>query len=88
MRDWLALATDRLIVRRASRVAVIVGSVLLAINHGEAILRGDFSPARLLRMGLTVLVPYCVSTYSSVAALRHQILEEQRSSSADSVLPQ
>lgn len=49
---------------------MIVGSGLIAINHGDAILSGEVSLNRILRMGLTVLVPYCVSTYSSVSALR------------------
>ena len=70
MREWLRLATDRSTVRRALGVAAAVGSVLIVINHGDAILRGDLSPGRLLRMALTALVPYCVSTYSSVGALR------------------
>jgi hypothetical protein len=67
---WMQLATSAPVVRRAAVVALIVGTVLVAINHGDAILRGDFSMGRALRIGLTILVPYCVSTYSSVAALR------------------
>ena len=51
-------------------VALVVGTALVAINHGDAILRGDVSPGRALRIVLTVLVPYCVSTYSSVSAIR------------------
>lgn len=58
-------------VRRALRFAAVVGSILITINHGDAILRGDLPPVRLLRMGLTVMVPYVVSTLSSVLALRH-----------------
>lgn len=53
-------------------MAVVVGSVLVAINHGDAILRGDFPPGRGVRVVLTALVPHCVSTYSSVAAMREQ----------------
>jgi hypothetical protein len=67
---WIAIATSRSVVRRATVVALIVGSMLVAINHGDAILRGDLSVARLLRIALTIAVPYCVSTYSSVSALR------------------
>jgi hypothetical protein len=67
---WLALAARRTVVRRATVVALIVGSILVIINHGDAIVRGDFSAGRLLRIALTMGVPYCVSTYSSVAALR------------------
>jgi hypothetical protein len=67
---WLALAASRTVVRRATVVALIVGSILVIINHGDAIVRGDVSAGRLLRIALTMAVPYCVSTYSSVAALR------------------
>ncbi|MBW2241818.1 MAG: nitrate/nitrite transporter NrtS [Deltaproteobacteria bacterium] len=50
--------------------AVIVGAILISINHGDALLRGELDSTRLLKMGLTVLVPYTVSTLSSVSALR------------------
>ncbi len=49
---------------------VIVGAILIAINHGDAILRGELTSTRWTKMGLTVLVPYTVSTLSSVLALR------------------
>ena len=66
----LDIATSRPVVRRALGYAVVVGSVLIAINHGDSILRGELDTVRLLKMGLTVLVPYTVSTLSSVQALR------------------
>ena len=53
---------------RACTYAVVVGAVLITINHGDAILAGDLPTGRWLRMGLTVLVPYLVSTFSSVGA--------------------
>jgi hypothetical protein len=60
-----------------------VGPILIAINHGPAILRGDVSVQRVLQMLLTVFVPYAVSTYSSVGALherqRRSIAAERRS---------
>lgn len=70
MKEWLGTALSPSVRRRALRVSAVVGSVLIAINHGDALLRGDLSPARLLRMGLTLLVPYLVSTFSSVGAIR------------------
>ncbi len=70
MTQWLALATDRPVVVRALKYAVVVGAVLIAINHGDALLRGEVPVGRWLKMGLTVLVPYCVSTASSVGTLR------------------
>jgi hypothetical protein len=66
----LALAFESSVVRRALAYAVVVGAVLIAINHGDALVRGEFDARRALKMGLTVLVPYCVSTLSSVGALR------------------
>ena len=67
---WLKIATSRAVVRRACAYAVVVGAILIAINHSDAILAGEISTARLLRMAMTVLVPYIVSTLSSVGAIR------------------
>jgi hypothetical protein len=65
---WLAVARERAVVLRACKFALVVGAVLIAINHGDALLAGELGPRRLLKMGLTVLVPYVVSTLSSVGA--------------------
>ena len=72
MIDWLRVAGRPNIVRRALRYAIVVGAVLITINHGDAILHGDISLPRVLRMALTVMVPYLVSTASSVAATRER----------------
>ena len=66
----MQLAASRSVVRRACSIALVVGTVLVAINHGDALLQGDVTPGRWLRIMLTIVVPYCVSTYSSVSALR------------------
>jgi hypothetical protein len=50
-----------------------VGGALVAINHGDALLHCDISLGRGLRILFTAVVPYCVSTYSSVTALREHI---------------
>jgi hypothetical protein len=78
---WMALATSTPVVRRSAIVAAIVGTILVAINHGDAVLRGDLGAGRLLRIALTVVVPYCVSTYSSVSALRASAREQHRDNS-------
>ena len=69
-RSWLRLALTPSVIRRGLAYAVIVGTILIMINHGDAILRGEVSAGRAWRMGLTVLVPYAVSTLSSVGAMR------------------
>jgi hypothetical protein len=69
MRSWMSLACSAPVVRRALKYAIIVGAILIGINHGEAIVREDVSGSRVLQMILTVFVPYAVSTSSSVAAI-------------------
>ncbi len=66
---WLATAAEPAVVRRALGTAVVVGAVLIAINQGDAIVAGAVDGSDLLKMALTVLVPYCVSTASGVGAI-------------------
>lgn len=69
MSNWARLALTDSVVRRALMCASVVGTILIGINHGDAILRGDLPTVRLLQMGLTAMVPYMVSTFSSVGAM-------------------
>lgn len=69
MKRWLQIATTGPVVKRALKFAVIVGAILISINHGDAILNGNVDGTRIAKMVLTVFVPYAVSTASSVAAL-------------------
>jgi hypothetical protein len=69
MKEHLQLAFQPTVVKRALKYALIVGFILIAINHGGAILSGHVSRGSLVQMLLTVLVPYVVSTLSSVGAL-------------------
>ncbi|MBN1666797.1 MAG: nitrate/nitrite transporter NrtS [Anaerolineales bacterium] len=57
-------------MRRATYSALIVGSILILINHSDALLRGELDPTRLYRIALTVIVPYVVSTVSSVIMIQ------------------
>ena len=68
--SWLKLATQPAVVRRAFKTALVVGCILVAINHGDTLWVGDVGAGRLLQMVLTFLVPYAVSTTSSVGAMR------------------
>lgn len=70
--SFLRIATRGTVVRRALALAAIVGPILIAINHGDRLLAGDVDAVRLFKMSLTFLVPYCVSTVSSVGAIRQQ----------------
>lgn len=70
MREWLPLALSPAVVRRSLKYALVVGAILITINHGSALLHGGPTKTRLWQIGLTLLVPYFVSTAASVGALR------------------
>ncbi|WP_317930212.1 nitrate/nitrite transporter NrtS [Halioxenophilus sp. WMMB6] len=53
---------------RAIKVALVVGTILATINHGDKLVTGSMIPLDWLKLGLTYLVPYCVSVYSALAA--------------------
>lgn len=68
--DWWLLARQRSVVQRALRTSLLVGTILVGINHGDALLRRDCPPDRLAKIGLTYMVPYLVATFASVSTLR------------------
>ena len=76
--SWWSLASSGPVVRRACGYALVVGSILIAINHGAALLAGRLDRVRLAQMALTVTVPYVVSTLSSVGALRQRRGADER----------
>jgi hypothetical protein len=70
MTEFISLALRPDVVRRALLYAVVVGGILILINHGDRLVAGEVDARRVLKMLLTPLVPYGVSTLSSVGALR------------------
>ncbi|WP_415402817.1 nitrate/nitrite transporter NrtS [Tateyamaria sp. SN3-11] len=67
------IATDRSVVLRAAKIALIVGVVIALINHGDRMVTGQMDATAWLKCVLTFLVPYAVSTYSSVMAVRDRL---------------
>lgn len=55
-------------VLRAIKVAMVVGPILIIINHHDAILSMELHRHLYIKIALTFLVPYCVSAYSSAQA--------------------
>jgi hypothetical protein len=53
-----------------SEDGMVVGSLLVVINHGDALITLDIDVEALIQIFLTYLVPYAVSTYASVEAIR------------------
>ena len=70
MNASLEIALSAEVVRRSLAYGVVVGGVLIAINHGDVLLAGDFSRVQWLKVLLTPLVPYLVCTFSCVQATR------------------
>ena len=58
------------LVRHSTIVALIVGTVLLAINQGDALLAGRWDPALAWKAPLTYLVPFVVATWGALLNIR------------------
>jgi len=56
--------------KRAFLTALVVGSVLTSINHGDLLLAGALPP--IWKILLTYCVPYCVTTWGAVIGKRAQ----------------
>ena len=55
-------------VLRAIKVALVVGPILIIINHHDSLINFEFHNDLYLKFILTFFVPYCVSAYSSAQA--------------------
>jgi hypothetical protein len=68
--SFITLARRPEVVLTALKIAAVVGTILCLINQAPAMVSQQFSGGNVLQMLLTYLVPYCVSTYSSVKMIR------------------
>lgn len=68
--SFFTVARSRAVVTRAIKVALLVGTMLALINHGEKILNISLSSHDWLKVVITYFVPYGVSTWSSVGAIK------------------
>ncbi|MGI9363604.1 MAG: nitrate/nitrite transporter NrtS [Rhizobiaceae bacterium] len=50
--------------KKAFFTALVVGTILTTINHGDLIVDGTFPP--IWKIALTYCVPYCVTTWGAV----------------------
>ena len=70
-KTWWQIASEREVVKRSLKTSLIVGSILAIINHGDALLALNMPVDRVIKMALTYIVPYLVSTSANIGAIRH-----------------
>ncbi|MEM8917480.1 MAG: nitrate/nitrite transporter NrtS [Pseudomonadota bacterium] len=63
----MSLLVKPVTVKRALKVGLVVGTILIGINQGDLIAAGQWPP--VWKIALTYLVPYSVSSYSTAALL-------------------
>ena len=68
MKRFFILVRSPQVIARALRVALVVGTALTLINQGDRLIAG-MAPG-WIKMALTYLIPYCVSTHGAVTAMR------------------
>jgi hypothetical protein len=59
-------------LRRSLLTALVVGTLLIAINQGNIIARGDFPAALYWKIPLTYGVPFCVATWGGLINTRRR----------------
>ena len=56
----------RPMLRRSMLIAVVVGTVLTAINQGDVLLSGQWAPALAWKLPMTYAVPFIVATIGAL----------------------
>jgi hypothetical protein len=64
-------------IRRSIVIAVLVGSVIIALNQGDLILSGALTPWVCIKILVTPCVPFCVSLYGAYLAYRYALAAHQ-----------
>ncbi len=81
MAGWhilLSHGLQRETLRCSAKTALVVGTVLGLINHGQALLTGHFTIDHLGPLLLTYLVPFSVATYGQIQGKRQSDLAHRQ----------
>lgn len=65
-KEIVAAVIKKSTVKDAVIVSAVVGSILNIVNQGDILFKLEFENLSALKLILTFIVPYLVSTYSSV----------------------
>lgn len=70
MKDVVRICLSAEHLRRTSRIALVVGTILTAINQGDVILGGDAATLTWVKAGLNYCVPFVVANLGLLARRR------------------
>ncbi|MEX0625542.1 MAG: hypothetical protein WD402_03255, partial [Chloroflexota bacterium] len=70
--DWLRTAADRSVLQRCLLTALVVGTVLTLITHGDVLFSPNWDTGLVWQIGLLYLAPFVVSSVASVTAMHRQ----------------
>ena len=63
LKEYSSALMNPKLAATAVRVAIVVGSILFTINHGNAVLQGRMTRDRWISGLLTYIVPYMVNVH-------------------------
>lgn len=70
MKEAMRICLRRDHLRRTGRIALVVGTILTAINQGDVILGGDAVAVTWIKAGLNYCVPFVVANLGLLAGQR------------------
>ncbi len=72
-RDALRICLRREHLRSTVPIALVIGTVLMAINQLDLIVAGDATTATWIKVGVTYFVPFIVSNLGLLAGKRAEL---------------
>ncbi|MBE9066228.1 nitrate/nitrite transporter NrtS [Leptolyngbya cf. ectocarpi LEGE 11479] len=72
MKSFCSALIDRDLRPGATKVALVVGTILFTLNHGPALANGKMTPSRWLAGLLTYGIPYSVNIHGQYAYRKRQ----------------
>mgnify|MGYP006289842311 CR=1 FL=1 len=66
--EFLQALTNPKLAPTALRVALIIGTIVFAINHGSALIQGKMTRNRWIFGIITYFVPYCVNIHGQLTS--------------------
>ncbi len=71
-RSLIAYCLERDTLLFSVKMALVIGTLLALINHGQALLTGHLTSDRLVSLLLTYFVPFTVAMYSQIRGKRQR----------------